>query len=102
MALSTAWKYGREHYDLPENPCRLVKSLHESNGRIRWLIDAEKKALLKACKTSDWPLLNLLVTMAITSGARLGGLLHFKSVQNKSSRHRLLQSSRYIRGSTGP
>ena len=75
MALSAAWEYGREHYDLPENPCRLVKSLPESKGRIRWLSKAEKKALLKACQASSWDRLYLLVTMAITTGARQGELL---------------------------
>ena len=50
-ALSAAWEYGREHYDLPTNPCREIKALPEPRGRIRWLSDDEKKALLNACKS---------------------------------------------------
>jgi integrase len=77
-SLSSAFEYGREHYDLPTNPCREVKSLPVPHGRIRWLDKAEKKALLKACKKSDWDKLYLLVTMAITTGARLGELMRLK------------------------
>lgn len=77
-ALSSVFEYGREHYDLPSNPCREIKALSVPSGRIRWLSDDEKKALLKACKASDWPLLYLLVTMAITTGARQGELLRLK------------------------
>jgi integrase len=47
-SLSSAFEYGREHYDLPKNPCREIKALPVPRGRIRWLDDAEKKALLKA------------------------------------------------------
>ena len=74
-ALSTAWEYGREEYDLPDNPVRLLKALKESKGRIRWLSEDEKKSLLKACQASKWDRLYLLVTMAITTGARQGELL---------------------------
>jgi integrase len=53
-SLSTAFEYGREEYDLPGNPCREIKALPVPSGRIRWLGSGEKKALLKACKASDW------------------------------------------------
>jgi integrase len=74
-ALSTVFEYGKEHYDLPNNPCREIKARTEPSGRIRWLTDDEKKVLLEACQASEWPLLYLLVTMAITTGARQGELL---------------------------
>jgi len=74
-ALSSVFEYGREHYDLPENPCRQVKAFPESKGRVRFLSETERKALLKACRKSDWPRLYLMVLMAITTGARQGELL---------------------------
>ena len=77
-SLSAAFEYGREHYDLPGNPCREIKALPVSRGRIRWLDGDEKTALLKACKASDWDKLYLLVTMAVTTGARLGELMRLK------------------------
>ena len=77
-SLSAVFEYGREHYDLPSNSCRDIKALPVSSGRIRWLDEGEKKALLKACKAADWPLLYLLVTMAITTGARQGELLRLR------------------------
>jgi integrase len=77
-SLSSVFEYGREHYDLPGNPCREIKALPVPHGRIRWLDSDEKTALLKACKASDWDKLYLLVTMAITTGARLGELMRVK------------------------
>ena len=84
--LSSVFEYGRENYDLPENPCRQVKGLTENNARIRFLsedsaahngqaIKGERTRLLVACKESDWPQLYLLVLMALTTGARQGELL---------------------------
>jgi integrase len=77
-SLSSAFEYGREHYDLPGNPCREIKARPVPSGRIRWLDNDEKKTLLKACKASDWDKLYLLVTMAITTGARQGELLRLR------------------------
>ena len=77
-SLSAAFEYGREHYDLPGNPCREIKARPVPSGRIRWLDSDEKKALLKACNASDWDKLYLLVTMAVTTGARLGELMRLK------------------------
>jgi integrase len=77
-ALSSVFEYGREHYDLPENPCRQVKAFPEGKGRVRFLSESERKALLRACRKSDWPRLYLLVLMAITTGARQGELLRLR------------------------
>ena len=63
---------------MPDNPVRQLKKLKEPDGRIRWLSEDEKKALLKACKASKWDRLYLLVTMAITTGARQGELLRLR------------------------
>lgn len=77
-ALSAAFEFGREHYDLPDNPCREVKGQPENNGRVRFLSDKEREVLLAACKDSKWDHLYLLVLMAITTGARLGELLRLR------------------------
>ena len=77
-SLSSVFEYGREQYDLPGNPCREIKALSVPSGRIRWLGSDEKEALLKACKASEWAKLYLLVTMAITTGARQGELLRLR------------------------
>ena len=74
-ALSSVFEYGRMKYDLPENPCRQVKAFTESHGRIRFLTEREREALLTACTSSKWSSLYLLVLMAITTGARQGELL---------------------------
>lgn len=57
------------------HPCRSVERRTENNERIRFLSDAERDALLLACKASSWPKLNLLVLMALTTGARKGELV---------------------------
>lgn len=53
-ALSSVFEYGRDHYDLPENPCRQVKAFPESNARVRFLTEKECEALLTACRGSEW------------------------------------------------
>ncbi|WP_433737428.1 tyrosine-type recombinase/integrase [Pseudomonas putida] len=56
------------------NPAKGIASKEENNQRIRFLDDDERKALLAACDKSEWSLLKLLVTLAMTTGARLGEL----------------------------
>jgi integrase len=57
-----------------DNPCRRVQRQAERNGRVRFLSDDERARLLAACRSSQWPLLYLLVLLAITTGARRGEL----------------------------
>ncbi len=77
-SLASVFKFGINHLDLPSNPCRGVPAETENNKRIRFLGDEERKALLSACKLSDWPRLYLLVSMAITTGARKSELLRLR------------------------
>lgn len=74
--LSSVFEYGKEQYGLTENPCRDIRSKPESKGRTRFLSDAERTALLDACKNSQWDKLYLLVLMALTTGARQAELLN--------------------------
>ena len=57
-----------------QNPCRHVQLRAEHNQIVRYLSDAERVALLAACKASTWPRLYVLALMALTTGARRGEL----------------------------
>ncbi|WP_435187452.1 tyrosine-type recombinase/integrase [Pseudothioglobus sp. nBUS_23] len=71
---SVVFNYGIRELGLTENPTRYIRSLPEKKGRTRYLSDNERKRLFRACRTSKWELLYLLVLMAITTGARRGEL----------------------------
>src|SRR5262245_59417285 len=60
------------------NPCREVTKRKEARGRIRFLSDPERDALLEACAKSDWPALRILVLLAISTGARRSELINLK------------------------
>jgi integrase len=60
---------------LKVNPVRGIPRGEETHRFGRSLSEKERKALLKACKGSDWDRLYLLVTMALSTAARLGELL---------------------------
>jgi integrase len=55
-----------------------ISKKKETRGRIRFLSDAERDALLAACAKSDWPALHTLVLLAISTGARRGELIRLK------------------------
>lgn len=60
---------------LDVNPVTRVSKGKETRGRVRFLSDAERKALLKACEqATETPELRVLVLLAITTGARRGEL----------------------------
>ena len=66
------FSYACREYDLPENPVRQISSLPENNERTRFLSEAERTSLFKACRASKWDKLYLIVLLAITTGARKG------------------------------
>jgi len=68
----------REWRHLDRNPVRDVSKKKEARGRVRFLSDAERDALLEACTKSDWPALHTLVLMAISTGVRRGELVKLK------------------------
>jgi integrase len=70
----------REWRLLDRNPVRDVSKKKEARGRVRFLSDAERDALLEACTKSGWPALHTLVLMAISTGARRGELIQLKWV----------------------
>lgn len=60
------------------NPVRDISKKKEARGRVRFLSDSERDALLEACAKSDWPALHALVLLAISTGARRGELVRLK------------------------
>ena len=66
--------YACKALDLTENPVRKIPSLPENNERIRFLSEAERTRLFKACRASKLDKLYLIVLLAITTGARKGEL----------------------------
>jgi integrase len=63
---------------IDHNPVRDITKKKEARGRVRFLSDAERDALLAACADSDWPTLYVLVLLAISTGARRGELIHLQ------------------------
>jgi integrase len=84
-AWSALFKFAIDEEYVGVNPAKGITSKTENNARIRFLDDGERKALLAACDKSEWSLLKLLVTLAMTTGARLGELqsLRWESIDLK-------------------
>jgi integrase len=68
----------KEWHWMTENPFLQVKKLAEPKGRTRFLFDAEREALIKACRESQPPELLLVVLVALTTGARWGEILNLR------------------------
>ncbi len=73
--LSAIFNVGmRELQWCDSNPVARVQAPPPGPGRIRFLNDAERKALLASCRVSEAPALYALVLAALTTGARRGEL----------------------------
>ncbi len=77
-ALSAIFRFAIDERLVKRNPVEGVRSRTENNKRVRYLSDAERTALLQACRNSHWDRLHLLVLMALMTGARQGELLHLR------------------------
>lgn len=60
-----------------ENPVKKVSRLKEPKGRVRFLSDEERMALLAACDEID-PTLHLIVVLALSTGARRGEIMNLR------------------------
>jgi integrase len=70
-ALSACLSYGvKELQWLERNPCERTSKPGHCAARVRYLTDAERTALLNACKASSNPDLYLAVVLSLTTGAR--------------------------------
>jgi integrase len=76
--VSVIFSYACRQYGLTHNPVQNIRSLPENNARIRFLSDSERSKLFKACRSSQWGKLYLLVLLAITTGARKGELMNLR------------------------
>lgn len=77
-ALSSVLGWAKEQEWLSINPALGITRRTEPKGRVRFLHDNEREALLKACDASAWPDLGLLVRLALSTGARKGELLRLE------------------------
>lgn len=73
--LSSVFKYALSRGYIDENVVRNVIVDNDSKQRDRVLTDDERASLLKACQSSQWDRLYLLVLSALTTGARKSELL---------------------------
>ncbi|MBN8728313.1 MAG: site-specific integrase [Xanthomonadales bacterium] len=75
MPLSSLLSVAARDYGwMPENPLGKLSKLAEPRGRTRFLSDAERDALLSACKAHS-EALHCVVVLALATGARRGELL---------------------------
>lgn len=75
-ALSKAFSNAAQEWHwLRDNPLRNISKPEEPRGRVRYLSDEERAALLEACRNSEYRPLYLIVLFALTTGMRRGELL---------------------------
>lgn len=58
-----------------ENPCSRLSKLPEPRGRVRFLDEREREALLLACRESQSKHLYPIVVLALSTGARQGEIM---------------------------
>lgn len=68
----------REWEWLEDSPMRKVERPAEPNGRVRFLSDEEREALLSACRESGNPWLHTAVVVALSTGTRKGELMNLR------------------------
>lgn len=65
----------REWHLLTSNPVKRVRRRPEPSGRVRFLSDTERKALLRETKASKSPFLHTIVLLALSTGMRHSEIL---------------------------
>jgi len=68
----------REWGWLEKNVCKNVRRAKESRGRVRFLSNQERSDLRRACESSKLPELNIIVLVAMTTGARRGEIMNLR------------------------
>lgn len=78
-ALSHVLTKAYKEWDLmTENPMKKATKFKEPRGRVRFLNEAERDALLDACQKSSCKVLHLIVLIAISTGARKSEILNLR------------------------
>jgi len=63
---------------LEVNPVSKIKKAKEPRGRVRFLSDEERKALLQVAQRSNYKPLYLVIVLALSTGARKSEILNLK------------------------
>ena len=63
---------------LEQNPAQKVRRPREASGRVRFLSDSERRALLAACAKSSNPYLYTVVVIALSTGARYSEIMNLR------------------------
>jgi integrase len=63
---------------LENNPMSKIKKRKEPRGRVRFLSDEEREALLKATQNAPYKHMHLIVVLALSTGARRGEIMGLK------------------------
>lgn len=80
----------REWEWLARNPVESIARLREPKGRVKWLEDDERNALLDACKESKDPNLYPVVVLALSTGCRKQEILDLRWRDVDFDRKRIL------------
>jgi len=75
---------------LDDSPMRKVSKPKEPRGRVRFLSDDERKALLKASKESPSEYLYPIVVLALSTGMRQGEILSLKWADVNLDKHYII------------
>lgn len=78
QAIAAVFTWGMEQRLTPKgfvHPCRGIKRLQETDGRVRYLSADERTRLFEACRESKYPRLYAMTLTAMKTGARRGELL---------------------------
>ena len=68
----------KEYQWLDDSPMRKVSKPPEPRGRVRFLSDEERAALLRECQASENPYLYPVVVLALSSGMRAGEIMNLE------------------------
>lgn len=68
----------KEYQWLDDSPMRKVAKPQEPRGRVRFLSDDERAALLRECQASENPCLYPVVVLALSTGMRAGEIMNLE------------------------
>ncbi len=94
-AVSAVFQFAQQSGWINHNPVKAIPQRAEDNARHRYLNEAEIARLLEAARECAWERMNVLVLMAITTGARKSELLKLQWRHiNLEKRNALLPTSK--------